>query len=121
MYLEYAGAGAFEIGRDNGDRIILEEYEVDEIIDYFSDIPYYGERLKRKTKLASVDVIFKRLKRAIYYEAGKIVTTDKELAEYMDIKPSHLCRCKKNGTIPYEHIAFICLDLRINMSELIAG
>lgn len=119
MYIDYLGAGVYEVARDNGEKIRFEEYEADELYEFFKDEPYFGERLKTKTTLAPVDIILERLKTEIYQESGTKITTDKELAEYMDVKPSHLCRCKKKGTIPYEHIALVCLDLRINMSEVV--
>ena len=119
MYFEYMGAGSYRFCKDSGEKIKFEEYELDEVFEWLKEEPYYGESLKKKTTLASVDAIFNRLKRAIYNETGTRIGSDKELAEYMDVKPSHLCRCKKRRTIPYEHIALVCLDLRINMSEVV--
>ncbi len=120
MYIRHMGSEKHEFIRDNGERIVLNDEELEEIADYCSEEMLIDHTIAPKSKMESVDVIFERLKKEISSRTGKRVKTDKDLALHLKVEPAHICRCKKNKTAPFEHIAYLCLDLGLNMSLMIA-
>lgn len=64
------------------------------------------------------DILFHNLKNCYRRATQASIKCDKELADKLLIKPSHLSRCKKTKTAPLKEIIFFCKHYKISLDDI---